>query len=159
MKINCSIPIFDTISESAKSYLEECATRDDAERVQNIYIFLYREFRGKPESFGCPLPCTRISYDLHVSYFHQNSGDLTLQKSKFLLYIYSSSNFIEDQVYDSFMLGNFENENSNHFVSPNKFISYRASPSWELELQLTKVAIPLCILEAINLSNSGLSEG
>ena len=98
MKINCSIPIFDAISESEKTYLEECSTKEDAVRVEKIYKKIYYDFRVMPESAGCPLPCTRIRYDLHVSYFHQNSGDLTLQKSKFLLYIYSSSNFIEDQV-------------------------------------------------------------
>ena len=116
MKINCSIPIFDAISESEKTYLEECSTKEDAVRVEKIYKKIYYDFRLRPESAGCPLPCTRIRYELHVSYFHQNSGDPAVHKSKFLLYIYPSSNFIEDQVYDPFLLGDFVNENNYHFI-------------------------------------------
>ena len=93
-RINCSIPIFDAISEAAKTYFRECPTKDDAKMMENSFSELFEEFRDRPESFGCPLPCTRISYDIDTSYYHENSED---PRSNFSLFIFPSSKFIEDQ--------------------------------------------------------------
>ena len=98
IRINCSIPVFDAISVDSKTLFEECPTRADAKRTEKIYEKLYFDLRERPESFGCPMPCTRVTYDLHVSYYHENTADPVSQESNFTLLFYSSSNFIEDQV-------------------------------------------------------------
>ena len=97
-RINCSIPIFDALAEAAKTDYRECPTQYEAKLMEKAYTELFYKFRERPESFGCPLPCTRISYDIDMSYYHENSGDPQLQKSNFSLFIYPNANFIEDQV-------------------------------------------------------------
>ena len=97
-KTKCSIPIFDAISDAVKTYYEECPTKDDAKMVESTYTELYSNFKARPDSFGCLLPCTRISFDLDISYFHENSGDPMVNDSNFSLFTYPGSNFIEDQV-------------------------------------------------------------
>ena len=94
--INCSIPIFDAISEAAKTDFVECPNKEDAKMMEKTFMKLFYKFRDRPGSFGCPLPCTRISYDIDTSYYHENSGDPDAGRSNFRLFIFPSTEFVED---------------------------------------------------------------
>ena len=93
-RINCSIAIFDAISGAAKTNFGECPNNDVAKMMENIFLRLFEEFRDRPESFGCPLPCIRVTYDIDTSYYHENTED---SRSNFTLYIFPGSKFTEDQ--------------------------------------------------------------
>jgi hypothetical protein len=96
-EVNCSIAVFESVSSSLKS-LEECSNKTAANASEQIYKRIFQELAKSPHMFGCPLPCKRITYELRILYFHQNSIGSFVQKSKFWLFIYPSSTIIEDQV-------------------------------------------------------------
>ena len=64
--------------------------------MEKTFMKLFYKFRDRPGSFGCPLPCTRISYDIDTSYYHENSGDPDAGRSNFRLFIFPSTEFVED---------------------------------------------------------------
>jgi hypothetical protein len=51
-----------------------------------------------PHTYGCPLPCTRVRFDLNLNYYHENTVDNTEHPANFTLLFFPSSDFIEEQV-------------------------------------------------------------
>ena len=52
------------------------------------------------DKHGCPLPCSRVNYDLDVSYYHENTlGDPDLYKSSnFSLNFFPFSRRVEERI-------------------------------------------------------------
>jgi hypothetical protein len=96
-EVNCSIAVFESVSSSLKS-LQECSNKTAANASEQIYKRIFQELANRPHTFGCPLPCRHITYELRILYFHNNSIGPIIPKSKFWLFIYPSSTIIEDEV-------------------------------------------------------------
>jgi hypothetical protein len=96
-EVNCSIAVFESIASSLNS-LKECSNEATAKVSEHIYKRIFQELANRPHMFGCPLPCRRITYELRILYFHNNSIGSIIPKSKFWLFIYPSSTIIEDEV-------------------------------------------------------------
>jgi len=66
------------------------------------------EFLAYPESFGCPFPCVKFSYDLSLTYFHETSWTNFSKPKNFsnvfvLILFYDTLDMIENKenlVYD-----------------------------------------------------------
>jgi hypothetical protein len=96
-EVNCSIAIFESISSDVKS-MKECSSATEARIVEEIYKSVFVDLVMNPQQYGCPLPCTRISYELDLNYFHENSLEDEMLNSNFTLFFYATSPIIEDQV-------------------------------------------------------------
>jgi hypothetical protein len=70
------------------------------------------DFLAYPDKFGCPFPCNRLSYEINLQYFHENSWpDFyrpdNFNNTFFLSFFYDTFDTIEYEetlVYD---VGNF----------------------------------------------------
>jgi len=80
---------------------------EEANATREVYRKLMFDLAKDSSSFGCPLPCHRINYNLNVRYFHENTMDEKANddESNFTLYFYPGSSYIEERVetlvYDS----------------------------------------------------------
>jgi hypothetical protein len=78
--------------------MKECSSTTEARIVEEIYKSVFVDLVKNPQQYGCPLPCTRISYELDVNYYHENSLEDEFSNSNFTLFIFPTSRIIEDQV-------------------------------------------------------------
>ena len=99
--MNCSIAPFDQISEN-KPALKECDNPEIAKKVQVMYFNLTERLAKEPHLNGCPLPCTRVTFDLDVTYYHENTRGppppSDESEANFTLYFFTRSALIEEQV-------------------------------------------------------------
>ncbi len=99
--VNCSIASFDQISEN-KPALKECENPEIAKEAQEMYYNLMTKLAKEPHLNGCPLPCKRVTYDLDVTYYHENIRGPTPTTDKieanFTLYFFTRFALIEEQV-------------------------------------------------------------
>ena len=80
--------------------LPECSNKEEARRTKDLVTKTMFDLARDSESFGCPLPCHRIHFDLDVSYFHENTLGEKVDDSEpnFTLYYYPGSQYIEKHI-------------------------------------------------------------
>ena len=72
--------------------LPECRNKSSANQTARLFLDTMESAVLFPAEFGCPMPCTQISYRITVDYMHENSmifPDLSVNgSSPYEFYIY-----------------------------------------------------------------------
>jgi hypothetical protein len=80
---------------------------EEAKSTREVFRNILFKLARDSASFGCPLPCHRTTYNLDVSYFHENTLDEKVKEDEtnFTIYLYPGSPHVEERietlVYDS----------------------------------------------------------
>jgi len=53
--------------------MRECSNETEGKDSIRKFQYIFFDFIGYPESFGCPLPCSRLSYIFTLYHLHKNS--------------------------------------------------------------------------------------
>ena len=101
-KLNCSVFHLETMHDG-NTNLTECNSKQSAKEAIRLLKDTQFEISQNPLRFGCPLPCFRISYEVDVNYYHENTvgefmKDDYQMLSNFSVFFFSRSLWIEERI-------------------------------------------------------------
>jgi hypothetical protein len=59
--------------DDEKEDLEQCKTKATAKMTYKTFKGVNYDFLAYPDTFGCPFPCGKLSYEISLKYFHETS--------------------------------------------------------------------------------------
>jgi hypothetical protein len=71
-KLTCILPFMSDLLPNTT--LAGCSERSDIGRSFQTYSYFIKDFIQKIAGYGCPLPCSFITYNVVTRYFHKNLG-------------------------------------------------------------------------------------
>ncbi len=98
--VKCSIPALNTILPS-NTTITECANEDDALKVFRDFYNLTSRFVEQPSKYGCPVPCTQVTFKVYLEYFHKNTWkapDNGLEQDFFSMIYFYSTLSVEEKI-------------------------------------------------------------
>ncbi len=100
--VDCTLP---SIEEFTISNLTFCKDQELSSFVFWELNNYWNELSGSPGDFGCPVPCTQVSYNIAFEFDHKNKwfiGDLISDTGGsidfFLLYLYFGTLDVEERI-------------------------------------------------------------
>ena len=107
-EINCTIFAFKELIDPSKNLLPLCSTSGLAQAVVQEFYAKLQSFTDHPDDFGCPVPCTTISYHSNIQYYGRPNEIYANKLGHFNLSVFYDNLAVEERtetlIYD---LSNF----------------------------------------------------